>query len=177
MTGLLNEYLEAKTEGDRRHAALFVLLKYPDLTPFLSGSISRFSTYEDSDYYFESAWWCKPSETEYRGDQEVAKVVPAPAFLDARQLETAKREYAALSEIGDAGSFLGKHVLQWAADSPDDPRIPEALLIAFAANQSYKYGCNGWSNDEELQQKISTLLHERYPQSSWTAKLTGLENP
>jgi hypothetical protein len=177
MTTLLNEYLDAKNETDRRHAALFVLLKFPDLTPFLSGAFQRFPIYQDSDYYFESAWWCEPSETEYREAQEVPKVVPAPPFVDAHQLEIAKREYAALSEIGDASGFLGKQVLQWAAESPDDARIPEALFIAFAANQSYKYGCNGWNHDEELQQQVSTLLHERYPQSPWTAKLTSLEAP
>jgi hypothetical protein len=175
MTGLLKEYLEAKTDQDRHHAALFVLLKFPDLTPFLAGAFQHFAIYPDSDYYFESAWWCKPSETEYREAQEVPKVVPAPRFLDAHQMEIAKREYAALSEIGDASSFIGKRVLQWAADSPDDARIPEALFIAFAANQSYKYGCNGWNHDEELQQQLATILHERYPQSPWTAKLTSLE--
>ncbi len=177
MSSVLHEYLEAKNEIDRRYAALYVLLKTQDLSPFLTGTFERFSTVEDSDYYFERAWWCTPVLTEYRGDQEIPKIVAAPRFLDARQLEIAKREFAALTEIGNAGTFLGKRVLTWAAERPEDARIPEALFIAFAANQSYKYGCNGWSHEEELQQQISTLLHERYSQSPWAAKLTALENP
>ena len=124
----------------------------------------------------ETAWWCKPNETEYRSGNEVAKIVPAPRFLEPSQLETARREYETLSAIGDAKSYLGKRVLQWAKSDPNDPRIPEALFIAAQATQSYKYGCNGWENDHETEQEAIRILSEQYPQSQWTAKLEKQED-
>ena len=69
-----------------------------------------------------------------------------------------------------------KRVLQWAKSDPNDPRIPEALFIAGKANQSYKYGCNGWENDKETEQEAIKILSEQYPQSPWTAKLEKPED-
>jgi hypothetical protein len=175
MTALLTEYLNAKTAVEREHTTLYIFLKFPGLTPFVSGDLSQASPYEDSEYYLESAWWCKPVETEYRNGNEVPKVVAAPSFLNSTQLEEAQRQFAALSEIGDAKSFLGQQVLKWAEEAPDDPRLPEALFIAVKANESYKYGCNGWQFDEEIQAQAKALLREKYPNSPWTAKL-GSEN-
>jgi hypothetical protein len=137
----------------------------------VSGMLTQASPYQDSEYYLESAWWCKPSETEYRNGNEVPKVVAAPSFLAATQLEEARREFAALAELEDAKSFLGQQVLKWAEETPDDPRLPEALFIAVKANESYKYGCNGWQFDEEIQAQAKALLREKYPDSAWTAKL------
>jgi len=169
---LMKEFTEAKNTADREHAALYLLLKSPALTPFISVDLTPRARVNDQlEYYFESAWWCAPSDTEYRNRQEVRKVLPPPPFIDGQQLTEAKREWQALSEIGDAKTFLGKKVLAWAASSPDDPRIPEALYIAYAANESYKYGCGGWEHDEEIQREAEHLLRQRYSASSWTAKL------
>ena len=99
------------------------------------------------------------------------KIVSKPPFLTRLQLEQARKERTALIAIGDGKSYLGKRVLEWAKAQPDDPRIPEALFIAFTANGSYKYGCDGWEHDEETQNAAAALLRERYPNSSWTAKL------
>ncbi|HYW73780.1 MAG TPA: hypothetical protein VE961_22350, partial [Pyrinomonadaceae bacterium] len=157
---------------EREHAGLYLLLKSPGLTPFITADVTPASASNDQlDYYFEGAWWCAPSETEYRDGKEVAKVVTPPPFLDAQQVSEAKQEFAALTEIGNAKTFLGKKVLEWAHSSPDDPRIPEALFIAFMANESYKYGCNGWEHDEEIQSAATNLLRQKYAASSWTAKL------
>jgi hypothetical protein len=166
----MTDFVQAKSALERDHAALFLLLKFPELTPFVSGAVPEYST-ADADEYLESAWWCKPMETYYRDGEEVRRVVPAPPFLDRRQLQEAHQEFTKLSEIGDANVYLGKLVLDWAASSPKDPRVPEALFIAVNANQSYKYGCNGWQNDEELRAQAITILLNHYPQSSWAARL------
>jgi hypothetical protein len=172
MAPLMKEFLASGNGVAREHAALYLLLKSPGLTPFVSGEVTpRSVTGDDLDYYFESAWWCTPNETEFRNGQEVQKVVTAPPFIDAQRLTEAKQEFDKLLEIGDAKTFLGKKVLEWAHDSPNDPRIPEALFIAFMANQSYKYGCNGWEHDEEIQKEAGQLLREHYAASGWSAKL------
>lgn len=173
MASALKPYLEADNAEHRERAALFVLLKFPSLTPLVVGGIPEFTTAEQIQYYFQESWWCTPSQTEYsvKDSREVQKNVSKPPFLTRLQLEQARKERAALIAIGDGKSYLGKRVLEWAKAQPDDPRIPEALFIAFNANARYKYGCDGWEHDEETQNAAAALLRERYPNSFWTAKL------
>lgn len=152
---VFREYLEARTPKARHEAALYVLLKFPDMSPYLASIIPTFSTSEDLEYFFDTSWWCAPSETEYN-DQgvEVPKVIPKPSFLTAAQLETARREYRALIDVGDGKSYLGQQVIAWAKASPANPKIPEALFIAAMANEAYKNGCDSWEHDEASQRKV-----------------------
>ena len=176
MSSVLKPYIESTTAKERRRSALYVLLKWPTLSPYISSMLQSFPTVEGLDYSFEEAWWCPLPETDYDDDgKQVAKVVPKPAFLTAAQLEAARRERRAMIALGDGKSYLGKQVLAWARSSPDDPRLPEALYIATIANESYKYGCDGWSHDEETRASAEALLRERYPLSSWTVKLSARE--
>jgi hypothetical protein len=176
MAPLLNEYLRAKP-GERDHAALFVLIKFPNLSPFVVSGLPLFNTSEDVDYYFESAWWCELPATEYNAEgHEVQKVVSKPEFLTARQLETAAAERKQIDEVGAGKSYLGKLVLRWAKSSSQDPRVPEALFIAFKANENYKYGCGGWEHNEEIQNEAEALLREKYPGSGWTARLPKMKD-
>jgi hypothetical protein len=171
MASLLDKYTRAKP-AERDHEALFILLKFPNLSPFLATGLPSFDTAEDLDYYFESSWWCRLATTEYNDEgHEVAKVVRRPDFLNPKGLEAAATERKKLDEIGDGKGYLGKLVLQWARVSPRDPRIPESLFIAFKANESYKYGCGGWEHDEDVQRELADLLSHRYPTSPWAAKL------
>ena len=172
MSEMLSVYLDAKSPEQRDHEALYIMLKFSNLSPWVSSGIPTFSTAEESEYYFEMSWWCKPGDIDYDiNGTESPKVVASPRFLSAQFLTLAKRERAAIKTIGHAKAFLGKKVLEWAKRSPNDPRIPEALYIAVQANQSYKYGCDSWEQDEETRLKLEGLLREKYPQSSWSAKL------
>jgi hypothetical protein len=172
MTPVLKPYLEAHTVAEKKHAALFVLLRFPNLSPFVKSGIPEFSTSDSINYYFESAWWCTLPDTEYapRGE-EIPKVVRKPEFLTAKQMESAATDRAKLKSIGDAKSYLGRLVIEWAKASPEDARIPEALYIAFNANGSYKYGCGGWEHDDEVLRETDRLLREKYADSPWTARL------
>lgn len=171
MAPLVDEYLRAKGSLAQEDAALYLLLKSQTLTPFMSGDALHYALFMDEDYYLESAWWCAPEETEYRDGEEVKKNVPAPPFIEAAELRAARQEFAQLKEIGDAKSYLGQRVLEWARKSSDDPRIPEALFIAVKANENYKYGCGGWEHNDEIRQAATELLRERYPHSAWMGKL------
>lgn len=172
MSSAFDAYLKAQTAKARRNAALYALLKFPALSPYVSGELNDNESTEELDYYLETAWWCLLPNTEYDGHgNEVAKVVPPPSFLTAEQLETARRERVAMRALGDAKSYLGKQVVEWAKSSPLDPRIPEALYIAVRANESYKYGCDSWAFDEETKTAAENLLRQRYAKSPWTAKL------
>ena len=171
MAPVFESYLKAKTAKERSNAALYVMLKFPTLSPFVQGGLPKFETSEGIEYSFHRSWWCKPDNTEYNNEgTEVPRVVPKPNFLTDAQLETARREFDSLSAIGDAKKYLGKQAIEWAKSSPDDPRIPEALFIAAQANRSYKYGCGSWEQDDETKAEAETLLRERYPESPWTQK-------
>jgi hypothetical protein len=170
-------YQDSRTPQERNNAALFVLLKFPSLSPLLDVSVYGLKAAEDGDYYFELAWWCAPSQTEYnREGNEVRKVVSKPMFLTPAQIEASRRERAALIAIGSAKSYLGKQAIAWAKSSPADPRIPEALYIAVQANSPYKYGCSSWEHDEAIRKRAETILRTRYPESTWTGKLLDQEN-
>ena len=172
VTPVFQAYLDAQTPQERDRAALFVLLKFPSLSPLLASGVPRFEATEDNDYYLELGWWCEPSDTEYNMQgEEVRKVVTKPVFLTVSQLEAARRERAALVALGDAKSLLGKKVIAWAKSAPEDPRIPEALYIAVQATSAYKNGCSGWSHDQQTRKEAENILRLRYPQSPWTAKL------
>ncbi len=174
---VFESYLKAKTVKERKNAALYILLKFPTLSPFVEGGIPSFDTSEGIEYYFGDSWWCKPSKTVYTDEgTEIPRVVPKPNFLTETELETARREFTALDAIGDAKHYLGKRVIAWAKTSPNDPRIPEALYIAAQANRSYKYGCDMWEQDNETKEEAESLLRERYSESPWTAKLSPPEN-
>ena len=172
MRSAFEQYLKTSTAKEREYAALSVLLKFPSLSPLIEGGIPEFTTTEKSEYYFESSWWCTLSETEYTDNgNQVPKVVSKPRFLTVEELEQARKERTALIAIGDGKSYIGRRVLEWAEDSPDDPRIPEALFIAAKANESYKYGCGGWENDKETRAEAVSILVANYPNSPWTTKL------
>jgi hypothetical protein len=174
----LTSYINATTALGRNDAALYVILKSPDLTPLVTSGLPSPGKAEDIDYYFETSWWCTPAETEYDSEgREVPKTVVPPAFLSAESLAVAKKERSRLIAIGNAKSFLGRQVLEWAKRAPADPRIPEALYIAVKANDGYKYGCGMWEGDDELRLKLADLLNQQYSQSPWAAKLAADENP
>lgn len=172
MSSALSTYLNASSRQQQEDEALYILLKFSNLTPYVAAGVPKFSTPEEDDYYFVFSWWCRPEETQYdENGNEISKRVPSPRFFNAATLATAKRERTALAAIGDAKSYLGKRVLDWAKRSPKDPRMPEALYIVIKANESYKYGCGSWEEDEETRTSLEKLLKERYANSPWTAKL------
>jgi hypothetical protein len=172
MSSVFTPYLKARTAKQRHNEALYVLLKFPNLSPYVVGGLPVFSTTEQLNYYLENAWWCPQPETDYdEQGNELSKAVPKPGFLTAEQLEAARRERLALRAIDNGKSYLGKQVIEWAKNSPLDVRVPEALFIAVKANQRYKYGCDGWTYDEETRSAAEKILRQRYEQSPWTAKL------
>jgi hypothetical protein len=171
MAPLLNEFLRARP-AEREHAALFVILKFPKLSPYVATGLPSFETAEDVDYYFTTAWWCELPTSEFNDDgEEVQKKIRPPSFLSAQQVAAAAAERKQLEDLEVGKSYLGKQVLKWAKESPNDPRVPEALYIAYQANENYKYSCGEWEHNQEIQKEAEQILRQRYAGSAWTAKL------
>jgi hypothetical protein len=60
-------------------------------------------------------------------------------------------------------NYLPQQALKWARETPDDPRIPEALHFAVRAT---RYGCDH-EETSRLSKEAFKLLHNRYPNSKW----------
>jgi hypothetical protein len=163
----LTQYQAAPTALERKRAALFLILKNPVLTPHIESGIGK--TDNEFGELDSDDWWCAPYDSEYAEDGETPKQLPKrPAFLTKAQSDAAQAERARLKKIGDAPQFFGETVLQWQKLAPADKRVPEMLYITFKANGWTKYGCG---NNEELRNKIGSVLKTRYPKSQWTAKM------
>ena len=57
---VFSAYQQAGTKDEKERAALFVLLKFQNLSPFVSTGLPVFSSTEDEKYYLEGSWWCAP---------------------------------------------------------------------------------------------------------------------
>ncbi|MBV9216432.1 MAG: hypothetical protein JO053_09660 [Acidobacteria bacterium] len=159
----------SKTQAALDHSVLFLILKHPELTPYLEGGIGRED--DEQDEWSGDDWWCTPYETVYNEETDSEQPAPLPArpkFLTPAQSQLAQNEHKRLKAIGDAPKFLGNKVLEWAKAFPTDKRVPEALYIVIKANGWTKYGCG---NDEDLQKELETYLKKHYPSSPFIKKL------
>lgn len=112
-------------------------------------------------------WWDEDdiaSFTTQPGDGEPApeQICGAP-FIAKTMRDAAAAERRQLSRVGVASRLLGNIVLRYALRHPDDARVPEALHLAVRAT---RYG----APDKAVSLAAYNLLHNRYAESSWTAK-------
>jgi hypothetical protein len=180
----IDQYTAAQTENERQFVAVFAIVHFPGLRPFVDDGYPRLSDFKKIDDYRDN-WWCSdvggiPEDLNFEkqyGDnpRTVAELEnrlesSSPVFLTAGQRATASSEWKQILSMGLAADYLPREVLAWAKVHPDDPRVPEALHYAWRAD---RYGCsdsreniaaNNWSRD------IFKLLHKRYPNSEWAKR-------
>lgn len=177
LKGYLDAELSAPTNEARKFAAVYALLKFPGLRPYVAGGIGRTTPVGKIDDYRDN-WWCdrktqlSPRDASGDDDADASKDKPAQAaprplsFIDAAQQAAAERENARLAAAGTAPDYLTRLAIEWADKSPEDPRVPEALHLAV---KTTRYGCT----DEQtpaLSKAAFQLLHKRYPKSEWAKK-------
>lgn len=125
---------------------------WPRLKDLQSQSWSGFWHGSGSPFVYESA---------LRRDMAGRRIGP-PGFLTSEERATLKRERDGLEDLEDGPSWLCRRVLAWAEESPDDPRVPEALHMAVRATRI--------GGATELSKKCFRLLHKRYPKTPWATK-------
>ena len=164
----LEEYAKAQNRDDRQFAAVFAILHFPGMRPYVDGPYPRATAFEFIDDYRDN-WWTADVGGDVT-DVNYAKSEPAtgpnsaqvssPAFLSAEEKQRAATEWHELHALGSASHYLPRMVLDRGKKHPKDPRVPEALYLAVRA---MRYGT---SND--LSQDCYNMLHQNYPASEWT---------
>lgn len=175
----LDAYQAATTPANRKSAALYTMLKFPGLRPYLDSNIGRLTPLGERDIYRDN-WWCdltpQPDTNEEQETPETPFDDTSKTLLQAKDIEIdfftaaqktdGEREHAQLLALGSGPDYLARESIDWANRAPNEPRIPEALHIAVTAT---RYGCTDkdtgkWSKD------AFDLLHKRYPRSPWAKK-------
>ncbi|GAC1445942.1 MAG: hypothetical protein NVSMB56_00760 [Pyrinomonadaceae bacterium] len=171
----LQAYVSAASDEDARYTALYTLLKFPGIEPFVDANLGRITPTAEIDS-FRDNWWCDTSVTlkrftaspEETVDKQKAQLVrmPSPVFLTPEQKQTARKELSQLAALGTAPNYLCRQAIEWARVHPDDPRVPEALHLAV---KSTRYGC-GDAETGKFSKAAYDVLHKQYPNSEWTKK-------
>lgn len=174
LKGFLNDEAGAATDEARKFSAVYAILKFPALRPYVDSGVGRTTPPRDIDNYRDN-WWCAhtsaspaaPPNTS-GGQQQGERQSPAarPAFPNERHALLAGREDARVTALGNAPNYLTRLAIEWATKAPADPRVPEALHLAV---RTTRYGCT----DEQttaLSKAAHALLHRRYPRSEWARK-------
>jgi hypothetical protein len=156
--------------------AVLAILQNPGLRPYLEPGVSRLASYSYRDP-FRDNWWCHNWQTQYYTSEQQRQKLNEPkpvSFLSADEQKTAEAEYQRLMQLPCAPTDLGQRILDYAKSHPSDPNVPEALALTVRATH---FGSNEWSPDKDAVAWNSAvckaafqLLHQRYPQSPWTAQ-------
>jgi hypothetical protein len=179
---LLDDYLSAQSEDDRKFSGIYTWLKTPGLQPIVDSSVGRRTPLHEQDEYRDN-WWCAAALSSAPATTDVSEAdadkklmlaiavnekteVQSPAFLSEAQKASARNEHARLASFGAAPNYLCRQAIVWAERRPTDPRVPEALHLAV---KSTRYGCTDKENGK-WSKAAYDVLHKRYPNSPWAKK-------
>jgi tetratricopeptide (TPR) repeat protein len=184
----LDAYTSAKNAAARKFAAVFLILHFPAMRPFVNAGEFRVS-YNGAEKLadidpFRDNWWClmgpppKSAQWQWNYYAMYTKLsaplrqiypdgkVSSPAFLNTSDRAAAAKEWDALGSLPAAPSWLGRETLAWASAHPSDPRVPEALHLVVWAT---RYGCLD-ADSGKYSRRAFTLLHKSYPGNQWAKK-------
>lgn len=175
----MEPFRSAPSPAEKQFVGLFIILNNPGMKPSVHESFLRSATLGELDEYRDN-WWCTDmgvganwgqSYEPYNKDINLKFVdrdpdFPSPQWLTASQIETAKREWAKLSQVGTAPNYLVQQVIAYAKQHGEDPRVPQALHLAV---RSTRFGCTNVETSK-LSKAAFDFLHEHYPDNEWTAK-------
>jgi hypothetical protein len=160
LADLLKAYNQASSDAARTFAAAFLLLHRPEMSPSVHAGAGRRLAPDGQLDNYRNNWWCPlPALSDQR------KLDGPIAFLSAKDRQAAESEKAELAEGSFGSDWLAEQVLSYAKAYPRDDRVPEALHLVVVATHLGNCG----DTDVDVEKEAFTLLHKRYPNSSWAA--------
>jgi hypothetical protein len=173
----LQVYLEANGPGSRNFAAIFLMLRFPGMRPYVQSGFGRLTPPDKLDELRDN-WWCpfRPVPNGPPDYYRVSSVLTAPLlvlypdgapkaqFLSPDQRARAESEWSRLTAMPSAPEYLTAQTVAWVNSHSGDPRAAEALHLAVRAA---RYGCGAKAGASKTAFQI---LHSRYPDSEWARK-------
>jgi hypothetical protein len=173
----LQTYLNASDAESRNFAAVFLMLRFPGMRPYVQAGFGRLTPTGKLDELRDN-WWCpfKPVPDSPPDYYRVSSVLGAPLlvlypdgapkaqFLTPEQRSRGESEWSRLTAMPAAPEYLGAQTVAWVGSHPSDPRAAEALHLAVRA---VRYGCGARAGASKA---AFQLLHSRYPNSEWARK-------
>ncbi|HEX3743666.1 MAG TPA: hypothetical protein VHW09_07045 [Bryobacteraceae bacterium] len=147
---------------------VFRLLNSPGGSPFVRSGYGRYTQNPAAIDDFRDNWWCAASGTSaWRPPQERQESPAVVAdFLPEADRQQAAAEWRKLAALPAGPDWLGAQTLAFAAQHPQDPRVPPALYLVVRAS---RYGCTD-DKTGDFSRRAFDLLHRRYPSSEWAKK-------
>ena len=176
----LDDYLHAGDSGARRFSAVWLMLKFPGMRPYVVPGFGRLTQLGRMDHLGDN-WWCagspEPEKLSLGSNGHALQLsdplhalysteAPSAQFLSASQKDKAREEWSVLSKAPAAPDYLAIQTVEWARSHRDDPRVPEALHLVVEAT---RYGCGDPETGRYSEQAFQ-LLHRNYPDSEWARK-------
>lgn len=159
----LQAFVAGRTEREQRREATFILVNLPGLIPFIEPRLRGVAalSHGGGDNWWERGWpesWVDAWDTTPRF-AGVSLFVPAAGCYPAEGLRAAaEHERRQLASRGSPVSMLAREILTWAAEAPDEPRIPGMLRDVIVAGRC----TSGDEQSEVLLRRAFKLLHGRY---------------
>jgi hypothetical protein len=157
--------------------ATLAVLRNPGLRPYLEQGAQR-SFAPGILEEFRDNWWCEKWGAGARAvDQQDNPLTLAPLpllFLTASERKAAGDEQTKLNRLPFGVAWVGRRALDYVKAHPEEKDAPEALALIVRATH---YGC--YTGDDKdppaleqkaLSKEAFTVLHRRYPKSSWAEK-------
>ena len=179
----LDAELAVFEEGSDKHfEAARIVFDYPAFSPWVrsdAGRVQERRRLEDGtfggprplpDHVADGRswlnWWCATSseeDIERIRTSESELQHPRFAHYSERQLETIR--HVIDHRTTEATTLFGPHVIRYAKENLDDPRVPRTLHRLVFATRHACYAAPG-----EISRAAHALLHEHFPESEWAEK-------
>ena len=171
---LASEFRVFQQADDKHFEAARIVFDHPAISPWIrpgEGRIQRHAsaTRPAPDHIAIGApdtnWWCA-SRVEPGHDQRLDDMLRGPRFAHYSAGERGDIRRVVWARTTAATTSFGPHVLRYAPDHLDDPRIPRTLhRLVFAT----RHACE-WLAPGSISRAAFVMLHEHFPESEWAQK-------
>jgi hypothetical protein len=157
---------------ERKMAAVLLLLKSPQLSPYVRPYVAQ--SPRDYDICGPNGW-CSQEATDFYKDCDAAKSPCGTRFISVAERREVLQEREALGKLGSKSpELLIRFTLDYAKRNPDDALVPEALHESVRQTRFARNYCGGLGDESkttsELSKQAFQLLQRKYAKTEWARK-------